>query len=530
MSTDHTTEAARPRRHRLTTVSVALAVLLAGGGGAYWASTASDGGENARQEAGDRPRPLVLDGYGGHGERRTAAEPGDSPAAPARGGGPVYKAAVPLPDGPGSAPAYRPAGEIGRERAAELAKALEVDGELREKDGTWTAGGSGSRTLTVDAGTGTWSFHGPVPPSAAPGVSGERAEEVAAPVAEALGFEDTELELGPQGRTGRTVTIEPRQDGLPVDGWTTELHLGRPGAVSEGSGRLGGLRKTGDEYPVLSAEDTLAALNERSGRVRPGLLCAPLPDLPDRGAAERKALAEGSPREAPEKPLVTPGSPGSGTTDSGSPGPGADGPGAVGPADGATLEPGAPEPCGPSGKPGKREPVKVTEAVFGLSAYLSQGRPVLVPSWLFEAAPAGGDPYTVAHPAVEPEFLAPSAPPSGDPGGDGGTAAPADPGQEPEKSPRTARYVEEYAPGDRTLTVHFWGGVCHRYDVSAKEGAETVTVRITERPRTPERPCILIAREMTAKVTLEEPVGDRRILDAEGEPLPEGDPDRRSRE
>ncbi|MEE1942496.1 hypothetical protein V1L54_24350 [Streptomyces sp. TRM 70361] len=529
MSTDHTPEAARPRRHRLTTVPVALAVLLAGGGGAYWASTASGGGEDLRQDAGDRPRPLVLDGYGGHGERRTTAESGDgSPAAPAPDGGPVYKAAVPLPDGPGSAPAYRPAGEIGRERVAELAEALEVDGGLREKDGTWTA--DDGAELTVDADTGSWSFLGPVPQPGQVEVSEEQAEEAVVPVLEVLGLEDARTEVGPLRADGRTVTVEPRQDGLPVDGWTTEFHIGHLGALGEASGRLGELRKTGDEYPVLSAEDTLAALNERSGRVRPGLLCAPLPDLPDKGAPERKALEEGSPWKAPEKRLATPASPDSGTTDSGAARPGADGPGAVGPADGATREPGAPEPCGPSGKPGKREPVKVTEAVFGLSTYLSQGRPVLVPSWLFEAAPAGGDPYTVAHPAVEPEFLAPPAPSSGDPGGDGGTAAPADPGQEPEKSPRTARYVEEYAPGDRTLTVHFWGGVCHRHDVTARESAETVTVRITERPEQPGRVCVQIAKEMTAEVTLEEPVGDRRILDAEGEPLPEGDPDRQPRE
>jgi hypothetical protein len=260
-----------------------------------------------------------------------------------------------------------------------------------------------------------------------------------------------------------------------------------------GSGRAVGLVKAGGgtEYPVMSAGDALAALNERSGRVDLGAKCA----------------------APPEKGAVEPGTAG---PDGGKPGTVP----VVPPADGDPERPdgpGSPEPCGPAGE---REPVKVTGASFGLSAYSSRGRELLVPSWLFEVAPEGSGTHTVVHPAVEPEFLAP--PPPAD--GDGTTSAPGEPGPGAGKPVRTAAYVEEYAPGDRTLTVHFWGGVCGEYGASAEEDAEKVTVRITEKPQPPGRACVLVAKDMAVEVTLDEPVGDREVLDREGERLPEGAP------
>jgi hypothetical protein len=36
----------------------------------------------------------------------------------------------------------------------------------------------------------------------------------------------------------------------------------------------------------------------------------------------------------------------------------------------------------------------------------------------------------------------------------------------------------------------------------------------------PERVCILIAKELTESVTLDEPLGGRQVVGADGEPLP----------
>ncbi|MFP8962635.1 hypothetical protein ACLIYP_19055 [Streptomyces nanhaiensis] len=490
MSADHTPEPTRTRRRGLTTVSVALAVLLAGGGGAYWASTAGSGGASdaARQGGRDRPAPLVLDGYGQ--DRAASPERGIAPGEPAPGG-PVYKASGPLPDGPASAPAYRPAGKVGEEDVAGLAKALEVRGEVRAEDGAWTVGGE-DRNLTVDAASGAWSFTGAVPLMAGE-VSEKEAKEAARPVVEALGLEDAEVDAGQERGGLRIVRVEPRQDGLPVHGWTTEIGVGHKGALASGSGRAIGLAKAagGAGYPVMDAEETLAALNERGGRVDLGLKCA---EPPRKGGAEPGTAGPGAgkPQDVPSVP----------------------------PADGDPERPGGPggaEPCGPAGG---GEPVEVTGAAFGLSAYSSRGRELLVPSWLFEVAPKGAETHTVVHPAVEPEFLAPPSP-----GGDEPTSAPGGPGPRPEERIRTATYVEEYGPEDRTLTVHFWGGVCDEYRASAEESAGKVTVRITGEPREPGRACVMVAKDMTVEVELDEPAGDREILDEEGERLPEGAPE-----
>ncbi|GAA2412754.1 hypothetical protein GCM10010420_47690 [Streptomyces glaucosporus] len=503
MSADHTPETTRPRRRGMTTVSVALAVLLAGGGGAYWASTASGGGpaEAARDGADGRPSPLVLDGYGG----QPPAGRGVAPGEPAPGGGPLYKAARPLPKGPERAPAYRIVVDVDRKEVARLAEALEVPGDVRERDGVWTAGGEG-RSLTVDGTTGAWSFTGTVPLKAGD-VSEKEAKEAAAPVVEALGLEDAEVDAGRTRGGLRIVRVEPRQDGLPVDGRATEIGVGGRGALASGSGLLAGAAKAGGgaEYPVMSAGDTLAALNERSGRVELGLRCSD----PSGGGAD-KGLDKGPGKDL-DKDL------GKGAVEPGPGKPGAGGPDVVPPADGDPEGPGGAGGAGPCGPSGKRETVEVTDASFGLSAYPSEGRELLVPSWLFEVAAPGGEPYTVAHPAVEPEYLAPS-------GGDGAESAPAGPGAGPEEPARTATRVDEYGPGDRTLTVHFWGGVCSDYTASAEETGETVTIRISEKERNPGRACVAVAKAMTAEVALEKPVGDRKVLDEEGEPLPEGDP------
>lgn len=499
MSADHTPEPARPRRRGLTAASVALAVLLAGGGGAYWAAGGTGDGaspEAARDGSARRPAPLVLDGYGA--PAAAPAERGIAPGEPAPDGGPLYKAAGPLPEGPETAPAYRSVADVDRRAVAALAEALEVPGTVREEDGAWTAGGGDrgqGRSLRVDSATGAWTFTAAVPLRAG-GVSEEEARRAAEPVVEALGLEGAAMDAGTERDGLRIVRVDPRQDGLPVHGRTTEVGVGHGGALAGGSGRLAGLERTDGkaEYPVVDAARALAALNGRSGRTGPQVLCA--------------EPAEGKPGPGRPEPAR----------------PGADGPDAVPPADGDPGVPGgagSPEPCGPGGGRGTLE---VTGAEFGLSAYRSQGRDLLVPSWLFEVAGPDGRQRTVAHPAVEPEYLAPSSPGDGD-GDDASTSSPAEPGGPSAGRPvRTATHVDEYGEGDRTLTVHFWGGVCDDHTATAEESGESVTVRITGKPRDPDGVCVMIAEEMTAEVELDRPVGDRRLLDEEGEPLPEGRP------
>ncbi|NEA16697.1 hypothetical protein G3I29_14415, partial [Streptomyces halstedii] len=99
MSTEHSEKDVTRSRRRspLAVVSVA-AVLLVGGGTAYWASAAAQG-RDAPASGDTAPRPpalnLAADGS-------TDPGPGIAPGEPdPRGGAVVYRAAGQLPDGPG---------------------------------------------------------------------------------------------------------------------------------------------------------------------------------------------------------------------------------------------------------------------------------------------------------------------------------------------------------------------------------------------------------------------------------------------
>lgn len=73
----------------------------------------------------------------------------------------------------------------------------------------------------------------------------------------------------------------------------------------------------------------------------------------------------------------------------------------------------------------------------------------------------------------------------------------------------------------RTLALTFWGGVCSDYAAKASESGTSVSVRIVETNPDPGRVCIAIAKEITAKVTLDKPLGDRKVVDAAtGEAVP----------
>ncbi|MFG2288988.1 hypothetical protein ACGFOU_23340 [Streptomyces sp. NPDC048595] len=493
---DHPKE--RRRRSPLLVASMAAAVLLAGGGAAYWASSASGDEDSGPGSAGRAdPPPLALDGY--TGGSIAAGEPNPQ--------GAKYKAVKELPGGPSSAPVYRPQGEISRESVERLAKALDVAGKVRSEGTTWKVGGTRdarSPVLQVNkTGSGSWTYsqYGtpggtncalPAGPengkdgdqagagaSSRPGcpsyrgggditteddssgkgaVSPEKAKQAVRPVLKALGQESARLDASGLSGAVRIVTANPVLGGLPTYGWQSDLQVGSDGQVVGGSGQLANPVK-GAVYPVLSADKTLARLNTGGGRTPAGC------------------------------PSVPPGKDGK---------------------DGKDGKGGQIAPCEPS--PTKaQKPAEVTGAVFGLAVQYVSGGQALVPSWLYTVRQpgAGSGPdatTTVAHPAVDPKYLAhkdrtPKGP-SGKPG---------------------AMALESYDVGDggRKLTVHFWGGVCSVYSVSAEESDTTVKTKVVGKDKKPGQVCVKIAKEFTKTVTLREPLDGRKVIDVStGEAVP----------
>lgn len=498
-------ERARPRHRRLTILAVATAVLLAGGGGAYWASNP---GSDSDPAASDQPPKLVLDGYGTQEDSQPASQ-----RSSARG--PQYQAVGELPqDGPDSAPLYRVSGPVSEDTVRELAEALDVPGAPRSQDGGWRAGGTKDGAGPVlrirDQAPHTWTYaklgetvrpgdhptsnqdaspstaHQRAEPSApkdagpdARAVSEERAKQAAEPVLEALGLSDAPVDAERTLGAVRLVTVDPRYGNLPTEGWQTVLQIGADGEVVRASGKLV-TAEEGPRYPILSAEEALKKLNERGNAFTPPPCAEQSAALSPDTAVQQDAQPE---PDGPPRLL----------------------------------------PCGTS------ETVRVTDAELGLASHTSEGEPVLVPSWLFELkAASDGTERTVAYPAVEPEYLMlttassgvdRSAPPENREGGEGtqpeeGTERP-----EPDTS---SQQVEQYSADDRTLTLHFWGGVCSDFTGVAKESDEQVRVSVEARPSKGENThCIALAKRQSVTVELREPVGERTVVGHDGEPLPE---------
>ncbi|MFQ6143065.1 hypothetical protein ACLMNJ_08290 [Streptomyces seoulensis] len=475
-------------RGPLMAVPVAAAVLLVGGGGAYLAAGAADGRTQSAASAGHgTPPPLVLDGYaarGTGGGTDGGTGPGIAPGEP-NPYGTTYRAAGALPAGPGSAPVYTARGEVGRAEVARLAKALGVAGTPAAEARAWRVGavkdGSGP-VLRVDRqAPGSWTFsryapgtddckgsvcgRGPVAP-AGRAVSAAAAEKAAAPVLAAVGQGDARVDASRIMGAQRAVTADPTVGGLPTDGWTTDLVVGVRGELVGGSGQVKTPVK-GDTYPVLSARRTLDLMN----------------------AAPRTDHRMGVGGCASAVPLKD------------------------------RLE----APCGASSAGGavKGDVLTVDKAVFGLASRTSEGRRALVPSWLFQVRGAPGqEDFTVTYPAVDPRYLAPPATASATP--------PASPSGRPEPRPSgsgTAAPVTRdvpvtaYGVRDGGLTVTFEGGVCSEYTAVAREAADRVTVTVTEK-RWPGRVCIAIAKEYRRTVPLEHPLGERKVVRADGDPVP----------
>lgn len=460
-------DASSARRRRGAVAAVVGAVLLVAGGGAYVAATASGGdGDAGPGGGGSAPPALALDGYG------TGGRPGIAVGEPNPYGA-VYRASGELPDGPDSAAVYRAEGRVSKDDVARLAKALRLTGTPRLVGDRWQVGvakGEAEPLLRVDReAPGTWTFSAVQPGGddcprgrpCKPGGSGSTtgttdpvgeaaAKKAAAPVLKAVGQDDAKLDASQVLGGARVVNAEPRVGGLPTSGWTTGLQIGSGGEVVGGSGKLVAPRE-GAEYPVIGAEKALELMNGATtsyGRKGIGGCASPVP-LKDRDET----------------------------------------------------------PCAASPTGGARGTVRVEDAEFGLAARTSAGRPVLVPSWLFEVRPAGEETTsTVARAAVDPRYL----------------TAPGTPGQPSPTGSSSAHdaHVTGYRADGTELTVVYEGGVCTTYGATAREDAKKVTVTVTGTTAHPERPCIAVARVYRATLHLDAPLGDRTVVGPDGRPVP----------
>ncbi|MFE5539345.1 hypothetical protein [Streptomyces sp. NPDC056492] len=467
--------------------SIAAAVLLAGGGTAYWASAASgDGKAGARTGDSAASAPRVAPSPSG---------PGIAPGEPdPHGGGVTYRADVKLPDAPAAtAPSFAATGEVSAEEAARLATALGLPGTPRLTGETWQAGeggdGSGPRLTVTHKAPGTWNFSqfqgtggqgtggagddckrgkdtcGPATLPQSEGADGngaadakggtpvseEAAKAAAAPVLAALGQGGARLDARLTQGSVRVVTADPVIGGLPTQGWTTKISVGGDSRVVAGSGELKAPVRAA-EQPVVGAVEALARLNRASA-----------------GSGGTDPGPSGCATSVP----LTPDTP---------------------------VGPGETPPCNPEPRPMKPPRTETVKgAVLGLAPGTVDGARGLVPAWLFEVAGSNGGPgRTVVQPAGEDAAAVPSAPKGG----------------------RTVPGVS-YQEADRKLTVNFWGSVCSTYALEAREEAGSVTVRITDTPNEPGRACIMLAQDMTVSATLQQPLGERKVIDAtSGKPLP----------
>nr|WP_240929828.1 hypothetical protein [Streptomyces coryli] len=517
---------------------------MTGGGVAYVAGTAGSSGSSAGDGAakdGDPP-PLELDGYGeGAGSVSGAA---------------AIKAAGQLPDGPDEAAVRTAGGSVSRESVARLAKALGVAGKPRQEGGSWLVGtardGQGPLLRVGVEGPGLWSYERyraggdvpcdlprPVKPGADspdssgdtprahaicldagtksgggssgsgsgassgtavggastdiapadPGgdpVSPKAARKALTPVLAAAGQQDAKVDKTAIAYGSmRKLNAQPQVAGLPTYGWETSVMVGPDGKPTSAYGRLSPLDK-GHTYPVVSAAKTLEELNKVRGAVAKGTPEEKLRSAPACASAEPDAEGKRSGR--------------------------------------AQV---CPQP------PTELEAPKARSAVFGLSAQSVAGEQVLVPSWIYTMdaqKPAAREPASrLAFPAVDPEFIEyrkaqpPSAaepPATPEPSRPVPEPSRPEPAPKPTQEPgtpgkaRTTMNIESYAISGRTLTVRFWGGVCSDYSATADESGGAVTVRVTGVEKKPGQICVKVAKLFEEKVTLDESLGDRKVVDA----------------
>ncbi|MET7638802.1 hypothetical protein [Streptomyces sp. NPDC005438] len=448
------------RRGKVTIIAVATAAVLAvGGGGAFLASSSGSDAESTANSGDSKPSPLRLDGYGQKAES-TKKDKGIAPGEPYST---TYKAKGELPSGPDSAPIYQTK-PTEKSKVSELAKALEVVGSPRQEDGTWKVGTSRDMkagTLTVDAGKslGRWNYSRSTTPGENKGkpVSEEKAKDAIADALKALGLEDAEVKTQSTYGSQRLLAVEPEVGDLPTHNWRSTFTLDDKGELIRAQGRLPQLDK-GADYPLLTAKQALAALNKHRGQNGGiGIMCG-------QGGSEGKAGSTGKAGES-----------------------------------------GKAAPCGPA-RDGKQA-AEVEKATFGLASHYSDGKPLLVPSWIYEVKlPGAKDNYPVSYPALKPEFIIQQK--NDEVSGGGRTLSP--------------QSVEPYKADDKKLKLHFWGGVCDNYEAVTKESKDEVRINVKSTPKKGQTKCIKIAKRLSVDVELDKAVGERKIVDGNaGKPLPQ---------
>ncbi|MFC9133109.1 hypothetical protein ACFT4A_40590 [Streptomyces sp. NPDC057099] len=461
----------RPRTPAIIAVAAA-AVLLIGGGGAWLATNVADGsggGQTSGAPGGDdTPPPLALDGYS---ESTSGEGNGIAPGEPNPYGA-TYKLGGTLPDGPGEAPVYRAQGEVTKEDVARLAKALGVEGAPVAQGEAWKVGagqdGSGPSLQVNKQAPGAWTFN-----RYAPGTDN---------------CKGTDTCTAPQSGGSPVSEAEAEKAAAPV-----LKALGQDAAKLDASQVMGAQR-------VVNAAPEVGGLPTHGWNT--GVTVGSEGEVVG-GSGQLKAPAKGdtypvvSAKKALELMEERP------TSDHRM--------GIGGCASAVPLKDRLEEPCGSSASgsagQGQQDAVTVEDAVFGLASHFVDGRQALVPSWLFEVtAPGAKDPFTVTYPAVDPKYLT--------------SAQPSEPSDKPTSAPgpRDVEVDGYRAEGDE-LTVTFTGGVCADYDVKASEKGGEVTVEVTS-TAWPDKVCIMIAKQFQETVRLDEPLGDRDVVDSDGKAVP----------
>ncbi|MGW6743859.1 hypothetical protein ACWGDX_24575 [Streptomyces sp. NPDC055025] len=476
----------RPRRRRAPLVAtVAAAVLIAGGGGAYFATSAFGGGAD---DTGG--------GSGTPGGDRIPPPLGIAPGEPDPGGF-SYRARGELPDGPATASVHRVGGVVTADEVARLAEALGVAGPPRSDGTFWKAGtekdGSGPLLRVTTRAPGTWTFDRFGPAAGGDGFGPSGGDNClkgkkTCPSVGGTGVDGTGV-----GATGATAGGAVSEAAAKRAAAPVLKALGQSDADLDAAQLMGAVRVVNAD-PVIGGLPTYGwstgiqigadgQVVGGTGQLKP----------PERGETYPVIGAEEALKELNKA-----------SAGLGGPGP------AVDCATAMPLEDGtAAARCEPSGAVGA-EPVEIDRAVFGLALRTVEGREALVPAWLFEVVPGGGAPSnTLVQVAVAPESLAKSAPES-------------KPKQEPEPKQGDPGLMSYGADG-RTLSLRFLGGVCGTYRAHADESGTAVKVRISHTSSGPDQVCVAMAKAQTAKVTLERPLGERRVVDAvTGEPVPLG--------
>ncbi|MFE8987140.1 hypothetical protein ACFYMI_04835 [Streptomyces collinus] len=457
----------RPRTPAII-ASVAAAVLLIGGGGAWLASNASSGsggGTTSGAPGGDdTPPPLALDGYS---ESTAGGGNGIAPGEPNPYGA-TYRVDGTLPDGPGKAPVYRAQGEVTKAEVARLAKALGVEGSPVAQGEAWKIGGqdgSGPSLQVNREAPGAWTFT-----RYAPGTDDCKGTDTCTapqPGGTPVGEDVAQKAAAP-------VLKALGQDDAKVD---ASQVMGAQRMVNA-SPEIGGLPTHGWTTGITVGSD--GEVVGGSGQLKTPVKGDTYPLV---GAEKALELMEGQPKSDHRMGIGGCASP-------------------------VPLKDRLEQPCEqPSSGAPQQDTVTVRHAVFGLAAHVVDGRQALVPSWLFEVtAPGAKDPFTVTYPAVEPKFLA--------------SPEPSEPTDRPTSvpGPREVK-VDGYRAEGSELTVTFTGGVCADYDVKASEKGDEVTVSVTSTPW-PDKVCIMIAKQFQKTVQLDEPLGDRAVVNTDGKAVP----------